>query len=89
MSIEQKPFTRYKLDEEQRRDVVPVALNKLEREVLEACKEILEQEKDSTALKQLAWIGSKVIQEEKIAYLLETIYANKRKNKRIGVNQFE
>lgn len=83
------PFTRNKLDEEERRDTFTVALNKAERDALERSKETLEQEKDSTALKQLAWIGAKVIHEEKTAFILGTVYANKRKNKRLGIIQFE
>lgn len=87
--IEQQPFTRTKLDEEKREDVFAVKLNEQERALLEKMKGVIEQEKDSTALKQLAWIGTKVLLEDKTAYILETIFENKRKNKRIGVQQFE
>lgn len=78
-----------KLEDEKREDVFAIKLNEQERTLLEKMKSIIEQEKDSTAIKQLAWIGSKVILEEKTSYLLETIFENKRKNKRIGVQQFE
>ncbi|MFC2133840.1 hypothetical protein ACFLTH_04425 [Bacteroidota bacterium] len=93
--IEQKEFQRYKLDEEKRQDSFTVALNErdelggMTRERLEICKEILEQEKDSTALKQLASLGADMLYEQKTKNLLQTIYANKRKNKRLGINQFE
>ncbi|MBU1111676.1 MAG: hypothetical protein KJ896_02765 [Nanoarchaeota archaeon] len=93
--IEKKPFVRYKLDKEKRQDAFTVALNEREevggitRERLEICKEILEQEKDSTAIKQLASLGANMLYEQKTKQLLQTIYANKRRNKRIGVNQFE
>ena len=87
--INNKPFTRYKLDGELRRDTFTCAINQDERALLERMKSVLEQEKDSTALKTLAWIGAKVLQEEKMSYVLSVIYANKRKNKRIGVAQFE
>ena len=84
--LEKKPFVRY--NEEKTRDIVPVALNVLEREELNACKKVLNQEKDSTALKQLARIGAKVLQEEKTDYIIRAIYDNKRKNKRLGINEF-
>ena len=86
---DKEPFVRMELNEEKRRDTFTVAINKDERTLLESMKIILEQEKDSTAIKQLAWIGSKVLQEQKTSFILETIYSNKRRNKRIGVNQFE
>ena len=85
--IEQKPFRKYK--EEKVRDTFTVSLNNEERIVLEKCKAILEQKKDSTAIKQLAWIGAKVIHEEKISYLLGTLFKNKRNNERLGIADFE
>ena len=84
---DKEPFTRY--HEEKKRDTFTVALNQEERELLEKCKKIIEQKKDSTALKQLAWIGAKVIHEEKIAYILGTLFKNKRNNQRIGIVEFE
>ena len=75
--------------ETKKQDSFTVYLNKEERELLERSKYILEQEKDSTALKQLAWIGAKLIDEEKITYLLGTVFKNKRKNKRLGIVEFE
>lgn len=87
MPIEQEPFRRY--NEEKVRDTFTVALNSEERELLEKCKLILEQKKDSTALKQLAWLGAKTLQEEKISYLLGTLFKNKRKNERLGIVEFE
>ena len=87
MTIEQQPFTRY--HEEKKRDTFTVALNDDERKILEECKDIIEQKKDSTALKQLAWIGAKVLHEEKITYILGAIFKNKRKNARIGIVDFE
>ena len=68
---------------------ITVRLNEDERLMLNKSKKLLEQEKDSTALKTLAWIGAKVIHEEKILYLLGTIFKNKRNNKRIGIIEFE
>ena len=86
MGIKQEPFTPY--HEEKQVDSFTVRLNKEEREDLNKCKELLEQPKDSTTLKMLAKIGSKVIHEEKITFILTTIYANKRKNKRLGIDDY-
>jgi predicted DNA-binding protein (UPF0278 family) len=87
MPIEQEPFRKYNLSEPI--DTFTVRLSKDERELLNKCKYIIEQTKDSTALKQLAWIGAKVIHEEKIGYILGTIFKNKRKNIRTGISDFE
>ena len=66
-----------------------MSINPEERKVLDACKKILEQPKDSTALKTLAWFGAKVIQEDKITYLLGSVFKNKRNNSRLGIIEFE
>lgn len=89
MVIENKPFYRTKLDEEKRRDTFTVAVNEEERALLNECKNIIEQPKDSTALKTLAWLGAKTLQEEKTSFIIGTVFKNKRKNKRIGIIDFE
>lgn len=87
MSLEQKPFTRY--NEEKKVDSFSVRLNDEERTILNNCKKLIEQPKDSTALKTLAWLGAKTLHEDKTKYLLETVFKNKRKNYRIGITEFE
>lgn len=87
MTIEKQPFVRY--NEEKKEDTFTVKFNEEEREFFERCKKIIEQEKDSTALKQLAWIGAKVLHEEKTGYILGVVFANKRKNKRLGIIEFD
>jgi hypothetical protein len=84
------PFQKEHLDEEgKQKDVVSVNLDIQERNMLEEAKGILEQEKDSTALKQLAYIGFKSMTREENAYLLAVVFANKRRNKRLGIGQFD
>lgn len=87
MGIKQEPFTRY--NEDKKVDSFTVRLNEDERKTLEAAKKQIEQLKDSTAIKQLAFIGAKVIQEEKVSYLLATLFKNKRNNNRLGVIDFD
>ena len=76
-------------NEELTADVITVKVNEEERQLLEQVKKVIEQEKDSTALKQLAWIGAKVCTHPLMMIILETIYDNKRKNKRLGIVTFD
>jgi len=87
MTIEQKPFIRY--NEEKKVDAFTVRLNKQERAMLEQDKKILQQVKDSTALKQMAWIGSNVLHDNFTGAILELIFKNKRRNKRLGIPDFD
>jgi len=87
MTLEQKPFRRY--HEEKKVDSFSVRLNDEERELLEKCKSIINQPKDSTALKTLAWVGANVIHDKKTRFLLGIIFKNKRNNERLGITEFE
>jgi len=69
-------------------DTFTVWLNEDDRKMLDAAKINLEQAKDSTALKILARIGAKRLGSQEIEYILSEIYSNKRKNKRIGIQEF-
>ena len=86
--MEKKPFVRYSLEETANKPI-SVKINSDERELLDKCKYALEQSKDSTALKTLAWIGAKVLLTEKQSYILATIFKNKRNNKRRGIVDFD
>jgi hypothetical protein len=89
MAIEQTPFRRY--HEEKQQDTFTIKLSKdgKERALLEKCKRIIEQKKDSTTLKTLAWLGAKVLLEEKTAYIINTLFKNKRNNARSNIIDFE
>lgn len=84
-------FVPTKLEEERNniKDVFSVKINKEERLLLDKCKMVIEQPKDSTALKTLAWIGSKVILEEKTNYIISTLFKNKRNNERNNIHDFD
>ena len=75
MKIEQQPFRKYNI--EKKVDSFTVRMNEEERKQLEEDKKIIQQSKDSTALKTLARIGSIVLHEEKISEIIRTIYKNK------------
>lgn len=85
--ITKEPFQRY--NEEKKADTFTIRFNHLERKQHDEDKRILNQEKDSTALKQLARIGSVVIHDEKIRKILGIIFINKRRNARLGIVDFE
>lgn len=88
MPIEQEPFRPY--HEEKQKDTFNVRLNEQERKNLELGKKILEQERDSTALKQLAEIGlAVVLHDEKVGRILAIIFKNKRNNKRQGIVTYD
>lgn len=91
MSLVKKPsFQAEYLEEDgKKQDSFTVYLNKAEREYLNKQKKIIEQKKDSTALKQLAWIGANLIDEPKMQKILSVIYSNKRNNKRSNIADFE
>jgi len=85
--LEKHRFQSY-TDEEDRGKgdlVFSVKLKDEEKELLKKMKKIINQPKNSTAIKTLAWFGAKVILEDKNMYLIEQILGNKRKNERIGV----
>jgi len=89
MVLEKQPFRKMNL-EDNKQDIVNVYLNQEEREALNKAKKILEQTKDSTALKQLALVGcANLIVEQKTAVILGIVFGNKRKNKRLGIAEFE
>lgn len=91
MSIEQQPFVKYKLEEEQDINCITftIRLNKEEQEKLKQMKKLIQQEKDSTCMKQFAFYGFDVLQDKKSMLALELLFNNLRKNKRLGINEVE
>jgi hypothetical protein len=88
VEIEQVPFRRYILDQEgqDRPDIFTIRLNSEERAQLEECKPLIQQTKDSTAIKTLAEIGANfVLHDRSVRVFLETLFKNKRNNERIGI----
>jgi len=85
-----EPFRKMHLDEEgKKQDVVTVYLNSEERELLERVKKIIEQKKDSTAIKQLMVIGANLVGGKKQAYIFSILLGNQRRNKRLGIVDYE
>lgn len=89
MGLENPPFTRMTLGDQPKVDSFTVRLNEDERAMLERAKKVLEQPKDSTAMKQLAVLGAIVLHDGLTGKILETVFINKRRNKRTGIIDYE
>lgn len=90
--IEKKKFVNYTLDEDKKDEdskVYTFRLNKEEQSNLKECMILLQQEKVSTALKQLASLGMFVLHERSMSYILDVLGDNIRKNKRTGIIEVE
>ncbi|MFH1134079.1 MAG: hypothetical protein V1735_06315 [Nanoarchaeota archaeon] len=85
MTIEQPPFVRQSLDEEERQDVFTVKLNAEERKLLEQIKDALHEPKDSTAIKQAAFeAGAKVLFDPVTHALCDLCVGNYKRARRVG-----
>lgn len=90
--LEKKPFIPNTLWEEEGRekpDTFTIRLNKEEREQLNKDKQFLRQKKDSTAIKQLCEIARIVLHDPKTAAILEVVTDNDRRNKRLGIVEYD
>lgn len=90
--LEKKPFIPYRLEEERDKDkskVFTIRLNEEEITNLKEAQNILQQEKISTALKQLAMFGMYVLHDRSTAYILSVLNSNLKKNKRLGIEKVE
>ena len=86
--IEKEKFRKYDL-EENKTDIISVKHNSEDRSNLEQIKELLHQDKDSTAYKQAVEITLKVLLEDKIMKFRYIVLNNYRRNKRIGITDYE
>ena len=87
MPILNTPFRKTNL--KSKNDTFTVKFNDEERKEFEEFKKLLQQEKDSTAIKQLAQIGAKVLLNPTFAESNKIIMNNYRKNKRLGIVTFD
>ena len=83
MGLIKDPFTRQ--HEEKKADTFTIRLNDKEREQLNKDKKKIKQIKDSTAMKQLATIGSIVLHDKKMSMILDVLLGNSKRNDRTGV----
>lgn len=87
-----QPFYRTRTDEERAEDkgkVFTIRLNAEELRNLKTAQNILQQEKDSTAVKQLAMFGLYVLHDRSTSHILGVLNDNIRKNKRLGIEKVD
>ena len=81
--IKKQPFKRYSL-EDRKKETVSIWFNSDERAELDRIKLFIEQPKDGTAIKTLMMLGTKLLDDDKIVALVNTLFKNKRNNRRSG-----
>lgn len=93
MALIKPAFEPQRLEEERAKDkrtVMSVSLNQEEQAMLEECKQLLEESKDSSALKQMFIIGYQfVIHDPATRAVLAQLFKNKARNEREGIPDFE
>lgn len=72
-----------------KRRVLTLSLNVEEYNLLVEDMRLLEQSKDSTALKQLWKVGRAVLHDPETGLIIRSIFHNLRKNKRMGIQNVE
>lgn len=89
--IKKEKFRSYTTDDEKKEGdiIIPLKMNLEEQRQLEEDKKLILQVKSSTAIKQLMTIGAKVLRDEKINLINQTILNNYRKNKRNNIIDFD
>lgn len=89
--IEKKKFVSYTLPEDKKQDsrVIPLKMNLEEQHQLSQIQDLLQQEQESTAIKQCIDIASKVLLEQKTLVILSHVLNNYRRNKRKGVLTYD
>lgn len=88
MVLEKYPFQPYRLEEERvndKRKVYTISLNLEEQAQLIEDMKVLQQAKEGTALKLLWKVGREVLHDSKTGRIINLIFDNQRKNKRMGV----
>jgi len=90
--LEKHKFQSY-TDEEEREKrkgkIFTIRLNDEEHKQLLQAKKVLQQAKDGSTLKLLAEIGLNVLHSDLTGKIIKTIFANKRRNERTGINEVE
>lgn len=84
-NITQEPFRKYKLDHETAKDkgkTFTVWMSDQEFLDLQKDMEFINEPKPSTALKQLAKIGSNLLGQPSMEFTIQTLFKNKQKRER-------
>lgn len=93
MALINKAFTVQRDQEERakdKRETFTVSVNKDERTWLNEAKNKINEIKDSSAIKKLAYIGYlNVLHNPQTSYTIDMVLKNKRNNKRLGIPDFD
>jgi len=85
---QEKPFIRTKL--EINKETFNVRITDDMKTWFEEAKKIIQQPKNSTAIKQLAELGYYIVlHDEKIKKILATVLGNSKRNQRTGITESE
>ncbi len=87
-----EPFVPYKLEEERNKETrvkFTIGLNKEQLKLLKECQKVLNQPKVATALKQLFILGANDLLDKKMKQKIDFILGNQRRNKRLGIVDFD
>lgn len=90
--MEKKPFVPFTLEEDKKiggDKIITVRLSSKFLSLIEEDKKFLKQAKHSTVLKQLALIGHYVLHDDLTGKIINVVLENKRKNKEIGLVNFD
>lgn len=90
--IEREAFESTRLEEDRAKDkgaVFSVWLNNKEIAELGRYKELLQQDKDSTTLKQLAELGKLLIDSDLTGSVMSVVLSNIKRNERLGLLYIE
>ena len=88
MVLQKKAFESTRLEEDRAKDkgaVFSVWLNNEEIADLARYKELLQQEKDGTIIKQLAELGKILIDSDLTGSVMGVVFKNIKKNERLGI----
>jgi hypothetical protein len=86
--IEKEPFRKYSLKD--REKIHTFRITETEEEWFIPARKFIQQPKISTAMKQLAEIGASIVLHDKKTHrILDIIMNNDRRNKRIGINEWD
>ena len=92
-NVEKKAFQNYKFEEEkelEKFEMISLKCNKSEEvPKIALLKELLQQEQDSTAIKQAVDIALEVLLDRKTLVTMSHVLNNYRRNKRKGVVTFD
>ena len=83
--LEQEKFRKYHL--KKKIDSFTTRLNEDERAMLEKCKAILGENKDSTAYKDVFKIGFNVLHSSLVKQTITTLFKKKAQNKPVDIDK--